>query len=148
MSADIKPCPFCSSDKTAIRTDYDPDGCIWNYVKCSNCGARSAGKWASDSSDRCPNYFSEVRGEWNNRAAAPQPQLPQGVEEFIAARYCMFSTTAEKFISEADLRSWMTGHVRVPVELFEFIEAKEHHLPIEDRHALSVMLNASKEEGK
>ncbi len=34
----------------------------------------------------------------------------------------------------------------VLVELIKFIEAKEHHLPIEDRHALSVMLSAATEE--
>ena len=35
------------------------------------------------------------------------------------------------------------GYKLVPVELLNFIAAKEHHLPIEDRHCLWVMLEAA-----
>lgn len=79
-------------------------------------------------------------------------QLPQDVEEFISESSYSHPVVDNygdtqyyvRVIETDDFRNWMTGHVRVPVEMLEFIEAKEHHLPIEDRHVLSVMLNASK----
>lgn len=49
-------------------------------------------------------------------------QLPQDVEEFIAAKGRMYLLTSdEKFITEDDLRAWMTDHVRVPAEVIESI---------------------------
>lgn len=37
------------------------------------------------------------------------------------------------------------GYKLVPIELLNFIAAKEHHLPVEDRHCLWVMLEAAPE---
>ena len=37
------------------------------------------------------------------------------------------------------------GYKLVPVELLNFIAAKEHHLPVEDRHCLRIMLEAAPE---
>lgn len=64
---------------------------------------------------------------------------PQDVEEFIQKHEAIHGR-----IAGMNIRDWMSGHVRVPVELIKFIEAKEHHLPIEDRHVLSVMLNSGR----
>lgn len=44
-------------------------------------------------------------------------ELPQDVEEFIAEN--QYRENASMVVSVYDLRAWMTGHVRVPVELIE-----------------------------
>lgn len=36
----------------------------------------------------------------------------------------------------------------VPKELIDFLDAKEHHLPVEDRHVLSAMLKAAPKFGE
>ena len=36
----------------------------------------------------------------------------------------------------------------VPKELIDFLDAKEHHLPVEDRHVLSIMLEAAPKFGE
>lgn len=40
------------------------------------------------------------------------------------------------------------GWQLVPKELIDFLDAKEHHLPVEDRHALSIMLSATTKFGE
>lgn len=78
--------------------------------------------------------------------AAEKAKLPQDVEEFIAEHeFADAGREDSRGIPASDLRAWMAGHARVPVELIEFIEAKEHHLPIEDRHVLSFILSVTKE---
>lgn len=40
------------------------------------------------------------------------------------------------------------GWQLVPKELIDFLDAKEHHLPVEDRHVLSIMLDAAPKFGE
>ena len=40
------------------------------------------------------------------------------------------------------------GWQLVPKELIDFLDAKEHHLPVEDRHVLSIMLAAAPKFGE
>ena len=65
---ELKPCPFCGDTLPIMRTEHDEDGCVWHYIKCRKCGAKSAGKWVSNSSDTCSIHYAEVRDEWNTRA--------------------------------------------------------------------------------
>lgn len=62
---DLKPCPFCGSDR--VDTHYGLDGWTSNFcrpyriafVRCSQCRARTK---------RCVNYEWAVR-MWNRRAS-------------------------------------------------------------------------------
>ena len=69
MSNKLKPCPFCGDKNPWISTSYDNDGSnsTWKYVKCIKCHARTGGKWFTGNND-CPQFYEEVRDEWNTRA--------------------------------------------------------------------------------
>lgn len=51
------------------RNTFDEDGCAWYFIQCRGCGTRTRGKWVSASSDTCPIFYEEVRGEWNTAMA-------------------------------------------------------------------------------
>ena len=64
MNEELKPCPFCGSDRALIRRDDDGEFYIW----CCGCGARTG----NISPERC---VDEARAEaierWNRRAEPP-----------------------------------------------------------------------------
>lgn len=68
MGVELKPCPFCGG-APYIQNDTDIDGCYWSWVSC-RCGARTRGKWSSSSANTCPQFYAEVRDEWNTRHGA------------------------------------------------------------------------------
>ena len=74
MSAELKPCPFCGSDKVRIRNDYDADQCRYIQVHCGGCGAMSRPEF---SSDPCALTHQEIRDDWNRRAAVPAAPTEQ-----------------------------------------------------------------------
>ncbi len=67
MSNELKPCPFCGGNPR-IDTEYDMDG-FGNFhkVECSDCGASSKAHFCTQGNE-CPQYYQEVRDEWQNRA--------------------------------------------------------------------------------
>lgn len=67
--------------------------------------------------------YMRRREESDSKAA--RPQLPQDVEEFIADKQDYVDNEygeGAHVIYPNDLRSWMSGHVRVPVELLYEIQ--------------------------
>lgn len=78
MSKDLKPCPFCGSDKARIHTEHDSDGFgVFISVKCYECRASSGSKFVTET---CPQTFQEVRDDWNTRS-----QLDSGEWVSVAA---------------------------------------------------------------
>ena len=74
----LAPCPFCgASAYVASETDYD--NIRWHYVRCRGCGTRSRGKWHSPGND-CPQFYAEVREEWNRRASPSSSVLERARE--------------------------------------------------------------------
>ena len=78
-----------------------------------------------------------------------QPQLPQDVEEFIAEKQTRLPGTNFGMVMCEDLRAWMSGHVRVPVELLrKRFESPNTIEQCEAEAEFLALLNASKGEGK
>lgn len=77
---ELKPCPFCGNEAVSIQSESDhPEygsGGRFYYVRCPSCRAQSGSKYAHEV---CPIFYSEVRQEWNNRAAPPAPFVDPGL---------------------------------------------------------------------
>lgn len=65
--SELKPCPFCGGE-ARIDTEYDMDG-FGNFhkIECKSCGASSKAHFATQGNE-CPQYYAEVRDEWQKRA--------------------------------------------------------------------------------
>ena len=62
----LKPCPFCGGE-ARIVSEYDTDGFgEFHKVACRACGASSKHHFVSSGND-CPQYYQEVRDDWNMR---------------------------------------------------------------------------------
>lgn len=122
--------------------------------------AKSAG-WTRHQQDEIAEAEEALRlfDGMMDKGSVAAPKLPQSVEEFIDdyARTPATINPASEVIFADDLRSWMTGHVRVPVELL--YEIQQSIGTVDERspqqvagmfRAISVqiesMLNASKGE--
>lgn len=86
---------------------------------------------AAASPDVVLGLIAEIRRFCAKPAPLPQPvaSVPQDVEEFIAAFYDtiadMDSDTGEcRVIYPEDLRAWMAGHARVPVEFMKSLHCQ------------------------
>lgn len=68
MSTDLKPCPFCGSNK--ISEDFgDESAC----VRCRNCGCQSGRAYFTDMERETDDFTeteNDAREAWNRRAAA------------------------------------------------------------------------------
>lgn len=113
---------------------------IHNGPRCVNCGYDFC-HHCIDTIEPCP--------------AAKEARTPQDVEEFIAAHLREDPVTIDQYIDVDDLRAWMSGHVRVPVEVIESLrshvfEGNVIRFGLRDtkasRRALADLLNASKGE--
>lgn len=64
----LLPCPFCGGPAYMTSEAGDPFDDIgrFHFVKCSRCRARGGDKYAPNGND-CPQFYEEVRGEWNQR---------------------------------------------------------------------------------
>ena len=64
----MKPCPFCGGTPhiASEYEDYSESGGKFFWVRCGSCRAQSAKKYAAQGND-CPNFYAEVRDEWNQR---------------------------------------------------------------------------------
>lgn len=80
-AADVEllPCPFCGG-QPHMQSDSDVDGCYWSKVRCGSCGAATRGKWASSSANTCPQWYAEVREEWNRRACVAHATAAKDAE--------------------------------------------------------------------
>jgi len=67
MVSELKPCPFCGSNRIAFRStpDMDTDG-KFHRISCNECGAGSREKFAMET---CPLFYEELRNAWNTRPA-------------------------------------------------------------------------------
>lgn len=67
MASELKPCPFCGSNRVSFRTtpDMDTNG-QFHSISCNDCGAGSREKYAVET---CPLFYEELRIAWNTRPA-------------------------------------------------------------------------------
>lgn len=57
---ELKPCPFCGSEKCATRIHKNVYGDIWWEARCNNCGAELSNKLFDTDED--------AARAWNRRA--------------------------------------------------------------------------------
>jgi|SRR5690625_317707 len=67
---------------------------------------------------------------------------------YDAIRHMMQEYSIEAIKADRQQRGDPEGWRLVPKELIDFLDAKEHHLPVEDRHVLSIMLAAAPKFGE
>jgi Lar family restriction alleviation protein len=66
QTTDLKPCPFCGSDKVSVSRNTWSDGREGRYVECENCEAAS-GSWPIGSANA--ERASELAArKWNARS--------------------------------------------------------------------------------
>jgi transcription elongation factor Elf1 len=71
--ANLLDCPFCGG-KPGVAREYDCDtGGRFFSIKCDSCGASSRQKYAGKGDD-CPNFYSELAHDWNQRQSAKKPE--------------------------------------------------------------------------
>lgn len=65
---DLKGCPFCGSNRTAVRVNTSRSGKSFYYVSCEVCGARTRGE-AVDNEDNKKVDIAIERSVscWNQR---------------------------------------------------------------------------------
>lgn len=74
---DLKECPFCGSNKTAIHFNESRSGKRFYYVSCEICGSRTRGEGVtlgciSDEDDQTRIEIAEGRSiaSWNQRTVS------------------------------------------------------------------------------
>lgn len=76
--SNLLPCPFCGGaahvSSEADHPEYGSGGRFY-FVRCGTCRAQSGSKYAAPGND-CAIFYSEVRAEWNQRAAMLQGSEP------------------------------------------------------------------------
>lgn len=65
MTSELKPCPFCGSDKISISAEAGSDGVGRFYKAECRCGAASKQHFAYEAD---PETYIDVRKDWNTRA--------------------------------------------------------------------------------
>lgn len=115
--SELKNCPFCGG-KAHIDTEYDMDG-FGNFhkVECLDCGASSKQHFCTQGNE-CPEYYNEVREDWQNRADNDKVAQLQAEKAELMALINKSLETAEFYKNCSGNKSTLQfGYSRVIEEL-------------------------------
>jgi hypothetical protein len=130
MTHELKPCPFCESDKQAVfpptcteKSVYDPTDRPYPVVQCSGCGAKAVGKNWDQS---CKSAWAA----WNRRALSAAKGEP--VDEEPGETISAYEFMAREFDRLAVLRKMWSAD-----EVANIIRRMAVPSPTENRQAKS-----------
>ncbi|WP_313031796.1 Lar family restriction alleviation protein [Brucella sp.] len=106
MASELKPCPFCGSNRIAFRStpDMDTDG-KFHRISCNECGAGSREKFAMET---CPLFYEELRSAWNTRPAPAATDT--GLETVETQWRCAFISN-DKWVSSKQPENMRDGAI-------------------------------------